>query len=84
MGICGHESNSDPACTKNCTGYVITIADCPVLWESTLQIKTALSTVKAQIMALVHGCIEVFPIMDMVMSMISAIGLPNHKDNAVC
>ncbi len=30
-GMYGHESNTDPACVKNRTGYVVNIADCPVL-----------------------------------------------------
>ena len=36
-GMCGHEKINDPACVKSRTGYVITVADCPVLWQSKFQ-----------------------------------------------
>jgi hypothetical protein len=33
-GTYGHENNTDPACTKIRTGFIITFADCPVYWQS--------------------------------------------------
>jgi hypothetical protein len=90
-GMYGHERNNDPACAKSRTGYVITVADCPVHWQSKLQTETALSTMEAEIIALAHSCRELFPIMDMVKSLSSAVGLANpetsmhvsiHEDNA--
>ena len=86
-----HEKNNNLACVKSQTGYVITVADCPVLWQSKLQSETALSTMEAEIIALAHSCRELFPIMDMVVAMSSAVGLPSpstsmhvsiHEDNA--
>ena len=62
-GMYGYEENLDPASTKSRTGFVITVANCPVLWISKLQIETALSTTEAEIVALVHSCKEVFPVM---------------------
>ena len=64
-GMYGVERADDPACVKSRTGYVITVANCPVLWKSTLQTKTALSTMEAEISALAHCCRELFPIMDL-------------------
>eukprot|EP00956_Cyclotella_meneghiniana_P040385 scaffold194139_cov44-Cyclotella_meneghiniana.AAC.1 len=29
-GLYGHEKNNDPACAKSRTGFVITVADCPM------------------------------------------------------
>jgi hypothetical protein len=90
-GMYGHEKNTDPACVKSRTGYVINVADCPVLWQSKLQTETALSTMEAEIIALAHSMKELLPIMDMVESMSSAVGLPSpetsmhvsiHEDNA--
>ena len=87
----GHEKNDDPACVKSRTGYVITVADCPVLWASKLQQETAGSTMQAEIIALAHSMRELLPIMDMVESMSSVVGLPSpqtsmhvsiHEDNA--
>jgi hypothetical protein len=32
-GMYGYEEHTDPACTKSWTGFIITFADCPVLWQ---------------------------------------------------
>jgi hypothetical protein len=90
-GLYGHEKPSDPTCVKSRTGYCITVADCPVVWQSKLQTETALSTMEAEIVALAHCCRELFPIMDMVDSIGPAVGLPVedttmhvtiHEDNS--
>ena len=64
-GLYGYEEPTNPASTKSRTGFVITVAECPVLWLSKLQTETALSTMEAEIVALSHSCKELFPVMDM-------------------
>jgi len=64
-GLYGHESPTDPACVKSRTGFVICIANCPIMWKSTLQTKTALSTMEAEITALVHCMKELVGVMDL-------------------
>jgi hypothetical protein len=90
-GMFGHEKPTDPSCVKSRTGFIITFADCPVYWASKLQTETALSTMEAEIIALAHSCRELFPIIDMVLSLGNAIGLhigkttmnvSIHEDNA--
>ncbi len=90
-GLYGHEENQDPASVKSRTGFVITVADCAVLWQSKLQTTTALSTMEAEINALAHSCRELFPVMDMVEELGPAVGIPTgpttmnvsiHEDNA--
>jgi len=91
-GLYGHEHPSDPACVKSRTGFVIKVANCPVLWKSQLQSsKTALSTMEAEITALAHCCRELFPLIDMVKSLSQVYGLEEqaaemkvsiHEDNA--
>ena len=91
-GMWGHEENTDPSSVKSRTGFVINVADCPVLWVSKLQNGcTAQSTMEAEIIALNHCCRELFPLMDMVTSLSTAVGLPQpmttmrvcvHEDNA--
>jgi hypothetical protein len=90
-GMYGYESSSDPSCVKSRTGFVITVANCPVLWQSKLQTETALSTMEAEVVALAHSCRELFPIMDMVSLLGTKVGLPVsgatmkvsiHEDNA--
>jgi hypothetical protein len=36
-GMYGHEKPTDPSCVKSCSGFVITFADVPILWQSKLQ-----------------------------------------------
>lgn len=90
-GMYGFEKNDDPASVKSRTGYVITVASCPVLWQSKLQTETALSTMEAEVVALAHSCRELFPVMDMVDALGPAVGIPVgsttmrvsiHEDNA--
>ena len=33
-GMYGNEKSTDPACVKNCTGFLIDFADCQVIWVS--------------------------------------------------
>ena len=91
VGLHGHEKPTDPASVKSCTGYVITVADCAVLWQSKQQSETALSTMEAEIVALAHCCCELFPVKDMVASIGPVVGLEVgdismnvsiHEDNA--
>ena len=90
-GMYGHEKPTDPSCAKSRTGFVITVADCPVFWQSKLQTETALSTMESEIIALAHSCRELFPVIDIVKSLAKAVGLPAgetsmnvsiHEDNA--
>ena len=91
-GLYGHEQASDPVCTKSRTGFIINVANCPVLWSSKLQTETALSTMEAEINALAHSCKELFPIIDIVSELGDVVGLPTkdltsmhvsiHEDNA--
>ena len=72
----GHEFPTDPACIKCRTGFIITFAYCPVYWESKLQTTTTLSTMESDINALAHSCRELFPIIDITISLGKAVGLP--------
>ena len=91
-GLYGHEKSTDPSCAKSRTGFLINVANCPVLWMSKLQTETALSTMEAEIIALAHCCRELFPIMDQVAELGAVVGLKTdelttmnvsiHEDNA--
>ena len=91
-GLYGYEKPSDPACTKSRTGFCITVSDCPLCWMSKIQRETAASTMEAEINALAHCCRELFPVIDVVGEVGSAVGLSDdnlksmhvsvHEDNA--
>eukprot|EP00956_Cyclotella_meneghiniana_P000227 scaffold288_cov44-Cyclotella_meneghiniana.AAC.7 len=51
-GLYGHEDKQDPHCVRSRTGYVILLANCPILWKSKLQTEIALSTMEAEYVAL--------------------------------
>ena len=51
-GLWGSEDPDDPVISKSRTGYVITLAGCPLTWRSTLQQETSLSTMMAECVAL--------------------------------
>ncbi len=45
------------------TGFVITYANCPIYWASHLQTEIALSTVKAEYIAMSSAVCKVIPLM---------------------
>ena len=70
------QSNTDPACVRKKIGYVINIADCPVLWTSCLQRMVTCSIMEADIIALAQSCRELFPVMDLAKSTRGTLGPP--------
>ncbi len=60
-GLWGHEDDQDPVCVKSRTGFVFTIAGCPVHWSSKLQTEIALSTLEAEYIALSSAMREMLP-----------------------
>ena len=90
-GMYIHKKTNNLACVKSRTGYVIMVANHPILWQSKLQSETALSTMEAEVIALAHSCRELLPNMDMIAFLGEAVGLPedlttmhvsSHEDNA--
>jgi hypothetical protein len=74
-GLYGYEDNNDPVWVRSSTDFVITVANCPVLWSSKLQTETAMSTMEAEIIALANCCWELFPIIDQVAEIVEAVGM---------
>ena len=62
----GYEDNNDPVCVHSCTGYVITVAGCPIYWSSKLQTKTTTSTMEAEVIDLGNCCRNLLPIIALV------------------
>lgn len=91
VGMYWYKRPDDLPCMKSRTGYIINVADCLVQWQSKLQTETALSTMKAKVVAMVHYAWELIPIIQMVEFLGPAVGLAIeatcmyvsiHKDNA--
>ncbi|KAL7477475.1 hypothetical protein ACHAW6_003283 [Cyclotella cf. meneghiniana] len=68
-GLYGYNDLQDPHHACSCTGYLINVFGCPVLWLSKLQIKIALSTMEAKYMALRPSCKDLFPIINLVVEL---------------
>ena len=91
-GLWKYEDSHDPHCVRSRTGYVITLANCPILWSSKLQTEIALSTMEAEYVALSTSCKDLFPIIDLTTELCLALEVPLrseidlhvkiHEDNA--
>ena len=75
-GLYGYENATDPVCVRSRTGYIIAVANCPVIIYSSLQTETALSTMQAEIYAMGTCCKALFPLIKMVKELSGAVGLP--------
>ena len=82
-GMYGHERPDDPTCVKSRTGYVITFAGCPVVWQSKLQTETALSTMESEIVALSHSCRALLPLIDIARQLTKAVGKDLNDTNMI-
>lgn len=60
-GLYGHEDSQDPISVKSRTGYVLLLANCPVLWVSKLQSLIAASTMEAEYVALSQSMRDLIP-----------------------
>lgn len=91
-GLWNHENSDDPHCVRSRTGFVITLANCPVLWASKMQTEIALSTMEAEYIALSTACRDLFPLIDKLVELTTTLSLPFtpgshmhiriHEDNA--
>jgi len=58
----GIEASDDPNSAKSRTGYIMTIANCPVLWVSKLQTEIALSILESEFIALSSSFRSLIPV----------------------
>ena len=78
-GLWPHKDKLDPTCVKSCTGFVICIANCPVIWQSKLQSEIATSTTEAEYIALSQALYSVLPFLDITQALKSYIGLEENE-----
>jgi hypothetical protein len=93
-GLFGSEDPLDPVCAKSRTGYVITLAGCPLIWVSKLQTTIALSTMEAEYQALSASCRDLIPLRHTVREASDALGISKevtvrshstiYEDNSAC
>jgi hypothetical protein len=80
-GLYNHEDVQDPHCVRSRTGYVICVANCPVIWKSKLQTEIALSTMEAEYVSLSQSCKDLFPLLDLIKELGTACGVPISKSS---
>ena len=78
-GLWGAEDPQDPVCVKSRTGFVITVANCPVMWVSKLQTEVALSTLHAEYVALSQSLRDLLPFKELVKEMTTALDMDAGK-----
>jgi hypothetical protein len=59
----------DPSISKSQSGWIVFYAGCPVCWASKLQSQVALSTTKAEYVAMSQSLRDVIPVMNLIQEM---------------
>jgi hypothetical protein len=79
-GLWNSEDEQDPHCVKSRTGFIVMIANCPVIWKSKLQSEIALSTMESEYIALSTACRDLLPLQDLVKEVATACGATEGKE----
>ena len=74
-GLWPYEDKQDPSCVKSRTGFVICIANCPVIWSSKLQTDIATSTMEAEYNGLSMAMRDLLPFKRLFLAVARAVGL---------
>jgi hypothetical protein len=75
-GMWGYEDHNDPSCVKSRTGYVISIANCPVIWKSKLQSCIASSAMEAEYNILSMAMSDVLTLRNLAIEISKGVGMP--------
>jgi hypothetical protein len=73
-GLWNSEQEQDPHCVRSRTGFIVMIANCPVIWKSKLQTEIALSTMESEYIALSTSCRDLLPLQNLVTEVATACG----------
>jgi hypothetical protein len=74
-GLFGAEDPMDPLCAKSRTGFVVMLANCPLVWASKLQTTIALSTQNAEYVALSQSLRELVHLRELLLDLMGTLGL---------
>jgi hypothetical protein len=77
-GLWGYEDRNDASCVKSRTGYVINIANCPVIWKSKLHSCIASSTMEAEYNALSMAMRDVLPLRNLAIEISKGVGMSGN------
>ena len=82
-GLWTYEDDQDPVCVCSRTGYVMTLAGCPVHWSSKLQTEIATSTLEAEYIALAQGMREFVALWRFYVEMTLNFGIFDGSDSMI-
>ena len=82
-GLWSFEHDQDPVSVKSRTGYVITLAGCPVHWVSKLQTCIANSTLEAEYIAMAQAMRELVPMRRLLQEIVSVTDPENSSHNTL-
>jgi hypothetical protein len=77
-GLALKEKRTDPTSVKSRTGFVLNVANCPVLWSSKLQRQIATSSTHAEYIGLSSAMREIIPLGNLLGTVAEAVGLPEE------
>ena len=78
-GLRGHEDPQDPICARSRTGFVVTFANCHLLWVSKIQTEIALSTLHYEYVELSHSVRALLPLKSLVKELIDNLGIDSDN-----
>ena len=78
-GLWPHEDKLDPISVKSRTGFVLCIAECPIIWMSKIQDSIALSTMEAEYNALSVAMKSVLPLQRIFKALASGLGFTREQ-----
>jgi hypothetical protein len=78
-GLWPYEDKQDPCCVKSRTGYGICIANCPIVWASTLQDLIATSTMETEYIALSKAMKQVLPLRELFQILGKSVGINDQQ-----
>ena len=82
-GLWGHEDPQYPICAISRTGFVVTFANCPLLWVSKLQREISLSTLYSEYVALSHSVRALLPLKSLIKEVIDNLVI-DSRTSATC
>jgi hypothetical protein len=74
----GYEDRNDASCVKSHTGYIINIANFPVIWKSKLQSCIAYSTMEVEYNALSMAMRAVLPLRNLAIEISKGVGMSRN------
>jgi hypothetical protein len=79
-GLFGAEDPMDPLGAKSRTGFVVMLANCPLVWASKLDTAIALSTQNAKCVALSQSLRELVHLRELLLDLMGTLGLGSEVE----